>query len=67
MLAALYSIKYIDFKEGNMDVATAQAQLGNAAKSFLAGKHQLLMDGKSVEAKSGKIPRKPIPIASREQ
>ena len=37
-----------------MDAATAQAQLGNAAKSFLAGKHQLLIDGKSVEAKSGK-------------
>jgi phenylacetaldehyde dehydrogenase len=37
-----------------MDAATAQAQLGNAAKSFLVGKHQLLIDGKSVDAKSGK-------------
>ena len=37
-----------------MDAATAQAQLGNAAKSFLAGKHQLLIDGKSRDAKSGK-------------
>jgi phenylacetaldehyde dehydrogenase len=54
VLATLYSIEYTDFKEGTMDAATAQAQLGNAAKSFLAGKHQLLIDGKSVEAKSGK-------------
>ena len=37
-----------------MDAATAQAQLGNAAKSFLAGKHQLLIDGKSTDATSGK-------------
>ena len=37
-----------------MDAATAQAQLGNAAKSFLAGKHQLLIDGKSRDATSGK-------------
>ena len=37
-----------------MDVATAHAQLGTAASSFLAGKHQLLVDGKSVDAKSGK-------------
>src|ERR1700739_4682495 len=37
-----------------MDAATAQAQLGKAAKSFLAGKHQLLIDGKSRDAKSGK-------------
>ena len=37
-----------------MDVATAQAQLGSAAKNFLAGKHQLLIDGKSRDAKSGK-------------
>jgi phenylacetaldehyde dehydrogenase len=41
-------------KEGTMDAATAQAQLGKAAKSFLAGKHQLLIDGKSRDAKSGK-------------
>jgi phenylacetaldehyde dehydrogenase len=40
--------------EGTMDAATAQAQLGKAAKSFLAGKHQLLIDGKSSDAKSGK-------------
>jgi phenylacetaldehyde dehydrogenase len=37
-----------------MDVATAPARLGNAASSFLAGKHQLLIDGKWVDAKSGK-------------
>jgi phenylacetaldehyde dehydrogenase len=37
-----------------MDAATIQAQLGNAARSFLAGNHQLLIDGKSVDAKSGK-------------
>ena len=37
-----------------MDAATIQAQLGNGARSFLAGKHQLLIDGKSVDAKSGK-------------
>src|SRR6516164_3619998 len=41
-------------EEGTMDAATAQAQLGNAAKSFLAGKHQLLIDGKSRDATSGK-------------
>jgi phenylacetaldehyde dehydrogenase len=37
-----------------MDVATAHARLGNAASSFLAGKHQLLIDGKWIDAKSGK-------------
>src|ERR1700728_3304147 len=37
-----------------MDVATAHARLGNAASSFLAGKHQLLINGKWVDAKSGK-------------
>jgi phenylacetaldehyde dehydrogenase len=37
-----------------MDVATAHAQLGKAASGFLAGKHQLFIDGKSVDAKSGK-------------
>ena len=37
-----------------MDVATAHARLGNAASTFLGGKHQLLIDGKWVEAKSGK-------------
>ena len=37
-----------------MDAATAQDQLGKAAKSFLAGEHQLLIDGKSRDAKSGK-------------
>ena len=37
-----------------MDVATAHARLGNAASSFLAEKHQLLIDGKWVDAKSGK-------------
>src|SRR6516225_7562516 len=41
-------------KEGTMDAATAQDQLGKAAKNFLAGKHQLLIDGKSRDAKSGK-------------
>jgi hypothetical protein len=54
VLVTIYSIKYIDFKEGNMDAATAHAQLGKAASSFLAGKHQLLIDGKSADAKSGK-------------
>jgi phenylacetaldehyde dehydrogenase len=37
-----------------MDAATAQAQLGNAARSFLAGNHQLLIDGKWQDAKSAK-------------
>jgi phenylacetaldehyde dehydrogenase len=37
-----------------MDIATAHARLGSAASSFLAGKHQLLIDGKWVDAKSGK-------------
>jgi hypothetical protein len=29
-----------------MDAATAHAQLGKAASRFIAGKHQLLIDGK---------------------
>jgi phenylacetaldehyde dehydrogenase len=37
-----------------MDIATAHARLNSAASSFLAGKHQLLIDGKWVDAKSGK-------------
>ncbi len=37
-----------------MDIATQHARLGNAASAFLAGKHQLLIDGKWVDAKSGK-------------
>jgi phenylacetaldehyde dehydrogenase len=37
-----------------MDAATAQPQLGNAARSFLAGNHQLLIDGKWKDAKSAK-------------
>src|SRR5262249_13133724 len=37
-----------------MDVATAHSRLGNAAASFLAGTHRLLIDGKWVDAKSGK-------------
>ena len=37
-----------------MDVATAHTRLGNAASRFLAGKHQLLINGKWTDAKSGK-------------
>src|SRR6202030_233633 len=37
-----------------MDIATAHARLSSAASSFLAGKHQLLIDGKWGDAKSGK-------------
>lgn len=37
-----------------MDAATAHAQLGKAASSFLGDKHQLLIDGKWSDAKSGK-------------
>jgi phenylacetaldehyde dehydrogenase len=37
-----------------MDVSTTLARLGNAAASFLNGKHQLFIDGKFVDAKSGK-------------
>src|SRR5580692_4380241 len=37
-----------------MDIATAHARLGSAASTFLGGKHQLLIDGKWVDAKSGK-------------
>src|SRR6516164_5326032 len=37
-----------------MDVVTAHAQLGKAASNFLARKHQLLIDGKWSDAKSGK-------------
>jgi len=37
-----------------MDIATAHARLGNAASAVLAGKQQLLIDGKWVDAKSGK-------------
>jgi phenylacetaldehyde dehydrogenase len=36
-----------------MDIATAHTRLGNAASAFLAAKHQLLIDGKWVDAKSG--------------
>ena len=36
-----------------MDAATAHAQLGKTASSFLAGKHQLFIDGKSIDAKIG--------------
>ena len=37
-----------------MDIATTQARLSSAASTFLAGKHQLLIDGKWCDAKSGK-------------
>ena len=37
-----------------MDISTTHGRLGSAASSFLAGKHQLLIDGKWVDAKSGK-------------
>ena len=37
-----------------MEAAIAQAQLGNAARSFLAGSHQLLIDGKWKDAKSAR-------------
>jgi aldehyde dehydrogenase (NAD+) len=37
-----------------MDAATAHTRLGSAASTFLAGKHQLLIDGNWVDAKSGK-------------
>jgi phenylacetaldehyde dehydrogenase len=37
-----------------MDIATAHAQLSSAASTFLAGKHQLFVDGKWQDAKSGK-------------
>ena len=37
-----------------MDIATAHTRLGSAASGFLGGKHQLLIDGKWVDAKSGK-------------
>jgi phenylacetaldehyde dehydrogenase len=57
--AAAHAAVYVDeysviFEEGPMDAATAHAQLGKAASGFLAGKHQLFIDGKSVDAKSGK-------------
>jgi hypothetical protein len=37
-----------------MAIATAHTGLGSAASSFLAGKHQLLIDGKWVDVKSEK-------------
>ena len=37
-----------------MDIATTQARLSSSASTFLAGKHQLLIDGKWCDAKSGK-------------
>jgi phenylacetaldehyde dehydrogenase len=37
-----------------MDIATAHTRLGSAASNFLAGKHQLMIDGKWVDAKSGR-------------
>src|SRR5215831_739584 len=52
---SLYMNKYIvGCEEGPMYAATAHTHLGKTAASFLAGKHQLLIDGKSVDAKSGK-------------
>src|SRR5215831_4338642 len=43
-----------DARRDPMDATTAHAQLGKTASSFLAGKHQLFIDGKSIDAKSGK-------------
>src|SRR5215471_7885934 len=43
-----------DARRDPMAAATAHAQLGKTASSFLAGKHQLFIDGKSIDAKSGK-------------
>ena len=37
-----------------MDIATAHAHLSSAASDFLAAKHQLLINGKWTDAKSGK-------------
>jgi phenylacetaldehyde dehydrogenase len=37
-----------------MDIAASHARLGNAASTFLTGRRQLLIDGKWVDAKSGK-------------
>ena len=37
-----------------MDIATAHAHLSSAASDFLAAKHQLLIDGKWTDARSGK-------------
>jgi phenylacetaldehyde dehydrogenase len=37
-----------------MDVSASLSRLGNAASSFLAGKHQLFIDNQFVDAKSGK-------------
>jgi phenylacetaldehyde dehydrogenase len=61
MIDSLLSSRYIFeniamtfSEEKSMDVATPHARLGNAASSFLAGKHRLLIDGKWVDAKSGK-------------
>src|SRR5215475_11338863 len=52
---ALYLSRYtVDVRRDPMDAATAHAQLGKDASSFLAGKHQLLIDGKWKDAKSGK-------------
>ena len=37
-----------------MDVATSHARLSPAARDFVARRHKLLIDGKWVDAKSGK-------------
>src|SRR5215471_19023545 len=44
----------LDARRDPMEAATAHAQLGKTASSFLAGKHQLFIDGESIDAKSGK-------------
>jgi phenylacetaldehyde dehydrogenase len=41
-------------EENVMDLSTAHARLGSAASAFLAGRHQLLIDGEWVDARSGK-------------
>jgi hypothetical protein len=37
-----------------MDVATSRGRLNAAARDLIARRHQLLIDGKRVDAKSGK-------------
>src|SRR5580693_4733389 len=41
-------------REDVMNIAIAKPKLGKDSKAFLAKKHHMLIDGKWVEAKSGK-------------
>ena len=55
-LRVLYLLRYSasSIWEDIMNIAVAKQKLGKASKAFLAKKHRMLIDGKWVEAQSGK-------------